>query len=73
MGKFGHEARASLLGGQPDLSYQPIGGYHQREGYPVHKPLQSKSSSMYRPNSPWSWTFVSIAVAQAVAVLTLEV
>ena len=73
MGRFGHEARNSLLGGQADPSYQPIGGYHQREGYPVNEPLRSKSSGMYRPNSPWSWAFVSIAIVQAIAVLTLEV
>jgi hypothetical protein len=73
MGVFGHEARSSLLGGQPDPSYQPIsGGYHQREGYPVHEPLRSKSSGMYLPNSLWSWAFVGIAIVQAAAVLALE-
>lgn len=74
----GHEARASLLGGQladSTFEYQSYaGGYRERQGlgpYPAGggKALNPK---MYKPNSVWTWAFVGVTCIQAVIVLALE-
>lgn len=74
----GHEARASLLGGQLSDStyeYQPYaGGYHARDGlgtYPAGGG-QAITSKMYLPNSLWTWSFVGVTCVQAAIVLAFE-
>jgi hypothetical protein len=78
-----HEARASLLGGQPldrnfnNTAYQPQvpqpGGYHDREGFPTTlPPTVRRAPRMYIPNSRWTWAFMLTAIAQAVIALALE-
>lgn len=68
----GHEARASLLGGQPsDRAY--VGGYYQREGFATHTAGGGQTrSKMYRPNSVWTWAFVAVTCVQAAIVLGFE-
>lgn len=72
---YGHEAKASLLGGQPpDHSYQPYaGGYHHRQGI-VSGPAGGGqlTKRMYKPNSPWTWAFVGVSFVQAAIVLGFE-
>ncbi len=72
----GHEARASLLGGQPDTSYQPLGGgYHARQGFPSHPASGGQITNppkMYRPNSTWTWAFVTVTTIQGAIVLAFE-
>ncbi|KAL9600915.1 MAG: hypothetical protein Q9219_002850 [cf. Caloplaca sp. 3 TL-2023] len=72
---YGHEAKASLLGGQPlDRSYQPYaGGYHHRQR-PVPGPAGGGQLTkiMYKPNSPWTWAFVGVSFVQAAIVLSFE-
>ena len=54
------------------------GGYHDREGLPTRELLtsnQSKRNSirkMYIPNTPWTWAFMGVALAQAVIGVALE-
>lgn len=83
-----HEARTSLLGGQPlDGDYSPYnnnyahqptftappGGYHEREGFPTTLPPPvRRAPRMYVPNTKWTWAFMIIAIVQAVVALTLE-
>ena len=75
----GHEARVSLLGGQPSTErtyeYQPYaGGYHHREGlgpYTAGAGLQT-TSRMHLSSSKWTWAFVGVTGAQAAIVLALE-
>lgn len=86
-----HEARTSLLGGQPldgnyapytNTSYPPAhqptftvppGGYHEREGFPTTLPPPvRRAPRMYVPNTKWTWSFMIIAILQAVVALCLE-
>lgn len=74
----GHEARASLLGGQLSDStyeYQPYaGGNHTRDRLGPYSAGggQAITSKMYKPNSIWTWAFVAIACVQAAIVLAFE-
>ncbi|KAL8950420.1 MAG: hypothetical protein Q9222_003535, partial [Ikaeria aurantiellina] len=72
---YGHEAKASLLGGQPvDKQYQPYaGGYHHRQGIsPGPAGGGHFTKIMYRPNSPWTWAFAGVTFVQAAIVLAFE-
>ena len=69
-----HEARASLLGGQPsDRAYQPYAGaFHHHNAFPGPAGGVQVKRAMYTPNSKWSWAFIGIASLQAAIVLALE-
>ncbi|KAI4095119.1 MAG: hypothetical protein LQ344_001770 [Seirophora lacunosa] len=72
---YSHEARASLLGGQPlDRSYQPYaGGYHYRQGAATGPAGGGhRTKIMYKPNSTWTWAFVAVSVVQAAIALGFE-
>ncbi|KAL8868429.1 MAG: hypothetical protein Q9174_004999 [Haloplaca sp. 1 TL-2023] len=72
---YGHEAKSSLLGGQPiSRSYQPYsGGYHHRQGIsPGPAGGGQFTKIMYKPNSTWTWAFVGVSFVQAAIVLGFE-
>jgi hypothetical protein len=62
---YHHESRASLLGGQPFT-----GGFHHREGYSTVS--KQKNSTMYLPNTFWSWSFLIVTLVQAAIILGFE-
>lgn len=70
----GHEARASLLGGQPlDRSYQQYAGGFHREGYKPRPAGRGQARGiMYKPNSFWTWAFVAVTTLQAAIVMAFE-
>ncbi|KAL9596697.1 MAG: hypothetical protein Q9179_004535 [Wetmoreana sp. 5 TL-2023] len=72
---YGHEAKASLLGGQPsNRPYEPYaGGYHHRQRIaPGPAGGGQIIKRMYMPNSTWTWAFVGVSFFQAAIVLGFE-
>jgi hypothetical protein len=80
-----HEARASLLGGQP-LDTNPQAQYYQpyaaptqaddyrdrdRQAFPAQLP-QRRVPRMYFPTTRWTWAFTLTSLAQAIVAVALE-
>ncbi|RMZ76404.1 hypothetical protein DV737_g4851, partial [Chaetothyriales sp. CBS 132003] len=71
-----HQARPSLLGGQPTPSYHPLaGGAAQNDlysAYSANDHVAAKGRRSFTMYSKWAWAFLLTTVVQALIVLAFE-